>query len=84
MYKMNIYGIKRTDLEQYFQGINEKKYKALQVFEWLYVHKVKSFNEMTNIKKELQEKLEKDFSIKMIDENIIIDMAKELLSVQKN
>lgn len=26
----------------------------------------------------------KDFSIKMIDENIIIDMAKELLSVQKN
>ena len=26
----------------------------------------------------------KDFSIKMIDENIIIDIAKELLSVQKN
>jgi heptosyltransferase-1 len=26
----------------------------------------------------------KDFSIKMVDENIIIDMAKELLSVQKN
>ena len=63
---MNIYGIKRLDLEEYFLSIGEKKFKALQVFEWLYSHKVKSFSEMTNIKKELQEKLEKDFSMKMI------------------
>ena len=63
---MNIYGIKRLDLEEYFLDIGEKKFNALQVFEWLYTHKVKSFSEMTNIKKELQEKLEKDFSMKMI------------------
>ena len=63
---MNIYGIKRLDLEEYFLNIGEKKFKALQVFEWLYIHKVKSFYEMTNIKKELQERLEKDFSFKMI------------------
>lgn len=63
---MNIYGIKRLDLEEYFLSIGEKKFKALQVFEWLYTHKVKSFGEMTNIKKELQERLEKDFSMKMI------------------
>lgn len=63
---MNIYGIKRLDLEEYFLSIGEKKFKALQVFEWLYTHKVKSFSEMTNIKKELQERLDKDFSMKMI------------------
>lgn len=63
---MNIYGIKRLDLEEYFLDMGEKKFKALQVFEWLYTHKVKSFSEMTNIKKELQERLEKDFSMKMI------------------
>ena len=63
---MNIYGIKRLDLEEYFLRIGEKKFKALQVFEWLYTHKVKSFIEMTNIKKELQERLDKDFSMKMI------------------
>lgn len=63
---MNIYGIKRIDLEQYFLDMGEKKFKALQVFEWLYTHKVKSFSEMTNIKKELQEKLDKDFSFRMI------------------
>ena len=59
---MNIYGIKREDLESYFLDIGEKKFKALQVFEWLYTHKVNSFFEMTNIKKELQERLAGDFS----------------------
>lgn len=63
---MNIYGIKREDLENYFLNMNEKKFKALQVFEWLYDKKVKSFYEMTNIKKELQETLDHDFSFKMI------------------
>lgn len=63
---MNIYGIKRLDLEEYFLNMGEKKFKALQVFEWLYIHKVKSFSEMTNIKKEIQEKLERDFSMKKI------------------
>lgn len=63
---MNIYGMKRIDLEQYFIDNNVAKFKALQVFEWLYIHKVKSFQEMTNIKKELQQKLDADFSMRMI------------------
>lgn len=62
----NIYCLKRTDLEEYFQSIGEKKFKALQVFEWLYEKRVNSFKEMTNIKKELQEKLNEDFSTEMI------------------
>ena len=64
---MNIYGIKRLDLEEYFLKIGEKKFKATQIFEWLYDKKVSSFFEMTNIKKELQEKLDKDFSFDMIN-----------------
>ena len=63
---MNIYGIKRVDLEKYFEDIGEKKFKALQVFEWLYQKKVSSFSDMTNIKKEIQEKLSEDFSTNMI------------------
>lgn len=62
----NIYCLKRTDLEEYFQSIGEKNFKALQVFEWLYEKRVNSFKEMTNIKKELQEKLNEDFSTEMI------------------
>ena len=63
---MNIYGIKRVDLETYFFNNNEKKFKALQIYEWLYDKKVRSFYDMTNIKKDIQEKLSNDFEIDFI------------------
>ena len=63
---MNIYGIKRVDLETYFLNNNEKKFKALQIYEWLYDKKVRSFYDMTNIKKDIQEKLSNDFEIDFI------------------
>ena len=62
----NIYGIKRSDLEEYFLSIGEKKFKALQVYEWLYLKRVDSIDKMTNIKKEIQDKLKTDFSMEMI------------------
>ena len=62
----NIYGIKRSDLEEYFISIGEKKFKALQVYEWLYLKRVDSIDKMTNIKKEIQDKLKTDFSMEMI------------------
>lgn len=63
---MNIYGITREELEKYFVRNGDKKFKAFQIFEWLYQKRVKSFEEMTNIKKEVQEKLNSEFSTKMI------------------
>ena len=60
---MNIYSLSRKDLENYFENINEKKYKALQVYDWLYKKRVNSFEEMTNIKKEIINKLKEDFTI---------------------
>ena len=63
----NIYGLKRCDLEEYFLSINEKKFKALQVYEWLYNFRVSSFDEMTNIKKEVRKQLKKDFTMEMIE-----------------
>ena len=54
---MNIYGITREKLEDYFLSIGEKKFKALQIFEWFYQKRVESFEECTNIKKEVIEKL---------------------------
>ena len=60
---MNIYSMSRKDLENYFENINEKKYKALQIYDWLYKKRVKSFEEMTNIKKDIINKLKQDFTI---------------------
>ena len=50
---MNIYDYTIKQLEDYFISKGEKKFKATQVFEWLYQKRVKSFDEMTNIKKEV-------------------------------
>ena len=48
---MNIYGMTLKDLEDYFLKIGEKKFKAIQVYDWLYKKRVNSFDEMTNVKK---------------------------------
>ncbi len=62
----NIYNYKLTDLENYFESIGEKKFKARQIYDWLYVKKVNDFKLMTNIKKDLQDKLSIEFSNEFI------------------
>ena len=59
---MNIYNLTYEELENYFLSINEKKYRASQVFEWLYKKRVTSFKEMTNLGNKLISTLENDFS----------------------
>ena len=62
----NIFGYKLSDLEEYFLSIGEKKFKAKQLYEWIYDKKIYDFSLMTNIKKELQEKLSEDFNFEFI------------------
>ena len=57
----SIYGITKSKLEDYFLSINEKKFKATQVFEWLYRKDVTSFDEMTNLSKDTIGKLKEEF-----------------------
>ena len=57
----NIYGIKRSDLEEYFLSIGEKKFKQAKI-----IKNYGRFDKMTNIKKEIQDKLKTDFSMEMI------------------
>ena len=62
----SIFDYKLSDLSDYFSSINEKPFKAKQVFEWLYKKRVTSFEEMTNISKSLQEKLISEFDISLL------------------
>ena len=57
----SIYGIKKKDLEEYFVSKNDKKFRATQIYEWLYRKKVNSFDEMSNLSKDTIELLKKDF-----------------------
>ena len=65
----NIKDFDLKDLEEEFEKIGEKKYRAGQVFHWLYIDKVKSFDEMTNLSLELREKLKQNYT--MCNYNII-------------
>lgn len=61
--KMSIYSIRLDQLEEYMLSIGEKKFRAKQLFDWLYKKRVTDFSEMKNISKSLQEKLKDEFEI---------------------
>lgn len=62
----NVYNLTLQDWEEYFINKNEKKFKGQQVFDWLYRKRVSSFDDMTNIKKEIIDMLKNDFDIKTV------------------
>ena len=72
----NIYGLTLNELEQEIIDLGEKKFKALQIYDWLYKKRVSSFDEMTNLKKELIEKLKNKYSLEPLE---IIDKLEDTL-----
>lgn len=80
----NIYGYTLEKLENYFESIGEKKFKATQLFEWLYKKRVYSFDQMNNVKKDTIEILKRDFSVdkvKIVDKKIGKDVCKYLFAL---
>ncbi|HWC53497.1 MAG TPA: 23S rRNA (adenine(2503)-C(2))-methyltransferase RlmN [Chitinophagaceae bacterium] len=59
----NIRHLSLQDLEQYFEALGEKKFRARQVFEWLWQKKAQRIDDMTNLSKELRTKLKEDFTL---------------------
>ena len=59
----NIKDYNLEDLKIEIENLGEKKFRAEQIFKWLYVEKVKSFDEMTNLSIELRNKLKENYSI---------------------
>ena len=62
----NLMDLNCEELESYFLKIGEKKFKAIQVFEWLYQKKEWNVDNFTNLKKDLREKLKSDFNYDFI------------------
>lgn len=70
----NIFGLTKKNLEEYFLNIGEKKFKATQVYEWLYQKRVFDIDLFSNIKKEVRDKLKSDFTANFIEiENKQVD-----------
>ena len=62
----SIYSYTRDDFINYFININEKKFKADQLFDWLYKKRVVNFDLMNNLNKNVISKLKNDFIINNI------------------
>lgn len=80
----SIYSMTYSNLEEYFVSIGEKKYRAKQLFDWLYVKRINNFDSITNMKKEVIELLKKDFyfdNIEVVKRESDIGVYKYLLKL---
>jgi 23S rRNA (adenine2503-C2)-methyltransferase len=55
--KVNLLGLNRAALEDFFLSVGEKPYRAQQVLKWIHYEGVNDFHLMTNLSKSLREKL---------------------------
>lgn len=63
----SIYDLTREQMVEAFLAIGEKKFRANQVFEWLYTKNVHDWSQMTNLSKNLQAKLAENFSCDLLE-----------------
>ena len=67
--KLDIRLLSKAELLEWFLAMGEQKFRAKQVYEWLWQKGVHSFEEMTNLSKALREKLATNFVINGIQED---------------
>lgn len=73
MDKIDIKTFSLKELEEEILALGESKFRAKQIFNWLHQKHIESFDEMTNISKNLREKLNQKYKITEIE---ILDTLK--------
>jgi len=61
-----ITGFTFSELVEWAASVELKPYRAKQIYQWLYAHKVSSFDEMTNISKKIRQKISETFTLNLI------------------
>jgi 23S rRNA (adenine2503-C2)-methyltransferase len=59
----NIRHLTLNDLEEYFESVGEKKFRAKQVYEWIWQKGALTFGDMTNLSKTLRQQLGENFTL---------------------
>lgn len=80
----NIYDLTLKELEDYFISIGDKKFRAVQVYDFLYKKRVKSIDEMINVGNNIKERLKNDFDmfkIKLVLKQSDKDVSKYLFEL---
>jgi 23S rRNA (adenine2503-C2)-methyltransferase len=74
--KFDILSLTLPELSEKLADLNEKKFRAKQIYNWLHIKRVQSFDEMSDISLDLRKKLSENFYIPKIE------AIKELVSSQ--
>ena len=53
-------------LKEYFVSLGEKPFRAKQVYDWLWSKNLHSIEEMTNLSKELRQRISEEYTINPI------------------
>jgi 23S rRNA (adenine2503-C2)-methyltransferase len=73
--KQNFFDFSKKELQSKFSEINEPKFRADQVWDWVYVKGARNFDQMSNLPKKLQNNLSDMFSLNRAS------VSKELISL---
>ncbi|MCH7690008.1 MAG: 23S rRNA (adenine(2503)-C(2))-methyltransferase RlmN [candidate division Zixibacteria bacterium] len=82
MSKLNLIGLPKSELETRLQDLGEKQFRGRQLFKWLYSVRQYDFELMTDLSKELRDKLADSFEIsglKAEDHRISVDGTEKFL-----
>ena len=63
--KKNLLGLSQDSLENFFQKINEPKFRAKQLIKWVHQKGILDFDQMTDFNKSLREKLKEIASLQI-------------------
>ena len=83
----SIYNYTFQNFENYFLSKGDKSFRTVQIYDWLYKKRVTSFDEMSNIKKDVINTLKQDFyfeDLNIIDKRIGKDVCKFLINLSDN
>jgi len=67
--KTDIRALSLSQLQEHFLSMNEPAYRAKQVYQWLWEKSARSFAEMSNLSKDLRNKLDEHFAINVVEVN---------------
>ena len=71
----SIYGLTLDDLQEWLLLNGQKKFRAPQIWDWLYVKRVQEFADMTNLSKELIATLEANFVLEPLNQVVVQESA---------
>ena len=69
--KVDVKSLNLKELEEFLLSLGEKKFRAKQIYEWMHIHHVTSFDDMTNLSKNLRETLKEKADLVVLEEELV-------------